>query len=114
MIIVEVVYERCCGIDVHKKMLAVCFKKGRKREHRQIGTTTKEIKELSEWLLESDCQAIAMESTGSFWKPIYNILELSGLEVMVVNPQHMKALPGRKTDVSDAAWIVACELHSRP
>jgi len=111
MIIVEVVYERCCGIDVHKKMLAVCFKNGRKHEHRQISTTTKEIKELSEWLLESDCQAVAMESTGSFWKPIYNILELSGLEVMVVNAQHMKALPGRKTDVSDAAWIADLLQH---
>lgn len=111
LIYVEAVYERCGGIDVHKKMLAICFRNGRKKEQWQTGTTTKEIRELSERLISYGCQMIAMESTGSYWKPIYNILELSGLEVMVVNAQHMKALPGRKTDTTDAAWIAELLQH---
>jgi transposase len=111
MINVEAVYERCCGIDVHKKMLAICFKDGKKKKQWQIGTTTKEIKEMAKYLIEQDCQMIAMESTGSYWKPIYNILELMELDVIVVNAQHMKALPGRKTDLSDAAWIADLLQH---
>ena len=98
-------YERCCGIDVHKKMIVACLICGGKQELRKFGTTTKELRELSAWLLESGCQMIAMESTASYWKPLYNIFELSGLDAMVVNAQHMKALPGRKTDIKDAEWI---------
>lgn len=101
----EVVYQRCCGIDVHKKMIVACFRDGRKKELREFGTLTNDLRELTNWLLEEKCEMIAMESTASYWKPLYNLFELSGLPAMVVNAQHMKSLPGRKTDMKDAEWI---------
>lgn len=101
----EVVYQRCCGIDVHKKMIVACFRDGRKKELREFGTLTSDLRELTNWLLEEKCEMIAMESTASYWKPLYNLFELSGLPAMVVNAQHMKSLPGRKTDMKDAEWI---------
>jgi transposase len=107
----EVVYRCCCGIDVHKKMIVACLNKGGKQETREFGTTTSEIRILATWLLESGCEMIAMESTGVYWKPLYNLFELMGLEAMVVNASHMKALPGRKTDVKDAEWIANLVRH---
>ena len=101
----EVVYQRCCGIDVHKKMIVACFRDGRKKELREFGTLTSDLRQLTNWLLEEKCEMIAMESTASYWKPLYNLFELSGLPAMVVNAQHMKSLPGRKTDMKDAEWI---------
>lgn len=105
------VYERCCGIDVHKKVIVACFKCGNQQDIRRLGTTTAELRALTAWLLDGQCQVVAMESTASYWKPLYNILELSGLETMVVNAQHMKAVPGRKTDVKDAEWIADLLQH---
>ena len=107
----EIAYECCCGIDVHKKVIVACLIKGRKRDLRQFGTTTGELREMSSWLLESGCQMIAMESTASYWKPLYNVFELAELNVIVVNAAHMKALPGRKTDIKDAEWIADLLLH---
>ncbi len=108
----EVIYERCCGIDVHKNMLMVCvFTSVRKKEIREFGTMTDDILELASWLKETDCQAVAMESTGVYWKPVYNILESEGIELIVVNAQHIKAVPGRKTDVKDAEWIADLVRH---
>lgn len=107
----QTVYERCCGIDVHKKIIVVCFRNGKRSEIRKYDTLTRSIKELGNWLVESECQMVAMESTGAYWKPIYNILELLNLEVMVVNAHHMKNVPGRKTDVKDAEWIADLLQH---
>lgn len=107
----QVVYERCCGVDVHKKTIAACFKDGKKQEFCQYGTTTKELKMMAEWLTSKRCQMVAMESTGSYWKPLYNVLEALGLEVMVVNASHMKTVPGRKTDMKDAEWIADLLRH---
>ena len=107
----DVVYRRCCGIDVHKKMIVACLMNGAKRELREFGTTTGELKELNAWLSDAGCEMIAMESTGVYWKPLYNLFELSGLPAMVVNAAHMKALPGRKTDVKDAEWIADLLRH---
>lgn len=104
-------YDNCCGIDVHKKLIVVCFRKGNKQELREFGATTKELLILAEWLKDGDCEMAAMESTASYWKPLYNILESSGLNVMVVNASHMKAVPGRKTDVKDAEWIADLLQH---
>lgn len=104
-------YDNCCGIDVHKKLIVVCFRKGNKQELREFGATTKELQILAEWLKDGDCEMAAMESTASYWKPLYNILESSGLNVMVVNASHMKAVPGRKTDVKDAEWIADLLQH---
>ena len=105
------VYDKCCGIDVHKKLIVACFKKGNKQEIRDFGATTRELLEMADWLKEGGCEMIAMESTGSYWKPLYNILETCELKAMVVNAHHMKAVPGRKTDVKDAEWIADLLQH---
>jgi len=107
----QTVYERCCGIDVHKKLIVACFRNGNKAEIRKFDTLTSSIKELGNWLLDNNCQMVAMESTGAYWKPIYNILELLSLDVIVVNAHHMKSVPGRKTDVKDAEWIADLLQH---
>lgn len=107
----QIIYERCCGIDVHKKVLAVCMRKGRKSEIREYGTYTRDLLGLAEWLKESNCQMIAMESTGPYWKPLFNVFEETELPAMIVNARHMKALPGRKTDISDAQWIADLLQH---
>lgn len=107
----EVVYQCCCGIDVHKKMIVACLLKGGKRTLRHFGTVTTELKELGGWLEKEQCEMIAMESTGVYWKPLYNLFEIMGLPAMVVNAAHMKALPGRKTDIKDAEWIADLLQH---
>jgi len=108
----EVVYERACGIDVHKNEIAVCLITGqRKTDTRKFGTLTKDLREMVEWLKSENVQMVAMESTGSYWKPLYNIFELEGVEAIIVNPQHMKAIPGRKTDINDAQWIAKLLRH---
>jgi len=101
----DVMYERCAGIDVHKKMIVVSLRIGGKTQTRPFGTLTHELREMSAWLMASGCEMVAMESTGSYWKPLYNIFEIEGLPAMVVNAHHLKAVPGRKTDVKDAEWI---------
>jgi transposase len=101
----ESIYERCAGIDVHKKMIMVCLRIGRKTQIKEFGTLTCELREMAAWLKENDVQMVAMESTGSYWKPLYNIFEREGIPAMVVNAGHMKSVPGRKTDVKDAEWI---------
>jgi len=105
------VYDKCCGIDVHKKLIVACFKQGNKQELREFGATTRELLEMADWLKEGDCEMVAMESTSSYWKPLYNILESCDLKAMVVNAHHMKAVPGRKTDVKDAEWIADLLQH---
>lgn len=107
----EKVYDKCCGIDVHKKIIVACFVYGRKQEIKEFGATTRELLELSDWLQKGGCEIAAMESTGSYWKPLYNILESVGLKAIVVNAQHMKAVPGRKIDVKDAEWIADLLRH---
>jgi transposase len=105
----DVLYPRCAGLDVHKESVAVCvLTPGEgaepQQEIRQYGTTTGQLRELAGWLKECGVTHAAMESTGVYWKPIYNILE-SSCELVVVNAQHIKQVPGRKTDKADCAWI---------
>lgn len=107
----EAVYERCCGVDVHKKMIVACLRSGQNRETKEFGTSTGDLKDMANWLKENNCQMVAMESTGSYWKPVYNVLEVLGIEVMVVNAHHIKNVPGRKTDVKDAEWIAQLLQH---
>ena len=107
----EKVYDKCCGIDVHKKLIVACFRQGNKQEIRDFGATTRELLALADWLKDGGCEMVAMESTASYWKPLYNILESSDLNAMVVNARHMKAVPGRKTDVKDAEWIADLLQH---
>lgn len=105
------VYDKCCGIDVHKKLVVACFRQGSRQELRSFGATTRELLEMADWLKEGGCEMTAMESTSSYWKPLYNILESCELKAMVVNARHMKAVPGRKTDVKDAEWIAELLQH---
>jgi transposase len=108
---VPVLYPSCCGIDVHKKMLVACVivVRGRdtSREVRTFGTTWSELCRLVQWLQEVDCAQVAMESTGVYWHPVFNALE-AHFPVMIVNAQHLKNVPGRKTDIKDAQWIAQC------
>lgn len=107
----ERVYDICCGIDVHKKLIVACLRKKNKSELREFGATTRELLKLADWLNESGCEMAAMESTGSYWKPLYNVLESSEIKAIVVNAQHMKAVSGRKTDAKDAEWIADLLQH---
>ena len=91
--------------------MVACFIHGKEQEVREFGATTRELLELADWLSKGGCQMVAMESTASYWKPLYNILESSGLKAMVVNARHMKAVPGRKTDVKDSEWIADLLQH---
>lgn len=106
----ESVYERCCGLDVHKKTVVACLRISGRSETRTFGTMTRDVLALSDWLTEHRVTHVALESTGVYWKPIYNILE-GDFTVLVVNAQHLKAVPGRKTDVKDAAWIAQLLQH---
>ena len=104
----QIVYERCAGCDVHKKSVVVHVVIPSYSETRTFGTTTRELLSLLDWLAGSQITHVAMESTGVYWKPLYNLLETTGMIVYVVNAAHLKAVPGRKTDVQDAEWI--CDL----
>jgi transposase len=110
----QVIYELCCGLDVHKRTITACVLKwlggAWQKEIRQFGTMTKDLLALSDWLVGEGCTHVAMESTGVYWKPVYNILE-GQFELLVVNAQHLKAVPGRKTDVRDAEWIAELLAH---
>ena len=94
----NVIYSRCCGLDVHKQTIVACLITPKGKEIRTFGTMTESLLELADWLAANNCTAVAMESTGVYWKPIYNILEATGMEILVVNAQHIKNVPGRKTD----------------
>jgi transposase len=106
----EILYPNCAGGDVHLKTVVVCAawrENGRRRqETRTFGTTTGDLLQLADWLVGHGITHIALESTGVYWKPVYYVLE-SQLEVWLVNAQHVKKVPGRKTDVSDAEWLAA-------
>jgi transposase len=111
----DVVYTHCCGLDVHKKTVAACLITSTAgaepvKEIRTFGTMTTDLLALADWLQEAGCTHVAMESTGVYWRPVYNLLE-GQFELLVVNAQHMKAVPGRKTDVKDAAWIAELLRH---
>ncbi len=107
----EVVHERCCGLDVHKKSVVACVLTPEGQQIRTFGTTTRELRALANWLAAEGVTHVAMESTGVFWRPVYNVLEDRGLTLLVINAQHIKAVPGRKTDVKDAAWIADLLRH---
>src|SRR5205809_7162603 len=104
----EVKVEKCAGIDVGKKFLAVCILIGLAKqkpvgEVRRFGTSVQELERLRTWLLESGCTGVVMESTGSYWKRVFNILEGS-LKVSLANPEQVKALRGEKSDPNDRRW----------
>ena len=108
----------CCGLDVHKEVLVACLLKGRLDEEpepeiREFPTLLNGLDEFKKWIIENNCRHVAMESTGVYWFPIYNVLESilydddeqKNVKIIVANPHHMKNVPGKKTDIKDAHWI---------
>jgi transposase len=105
----DVLYSICCGLDVHKASVTACLRSPgagapRHQEVRTFGTTTRALLQLVDWLTTAGCTHVAMESTGVYWRPVYNLLEGS-VELFLVNAQHVKTVPGRKTDVRDSEWL---------
>ena len=105
----RVLYERCCGLDIHKKFVVACLMVSQPdgslhKETRTLSAMTQDLLALADWLRAEACAQVVMESTGSYWRPVYNLLE-GHLEMLVVNAAHVKAVPGRKTDVRDAEWL---------
>jgi transposase len=111
----ETLHECCCGLDVHKKTVVACLLKSEQgkaplKEVRTFGTLTDELVALREWLQAVGCSHVVMESTGVYWKPVYNILE-GYFTLLVANAQHVKRVPGRKTDIGDAEWLANLLRH---
>lgn len=111
----QVVYTNCAGLDVHKKTVTACVitpnpKGGFNKEIRTFSTHTNSLLEMLDWLCSCSCTHVAMESTGEYWRPVFNILE-SSVEVMLVNARHVKNVPGRKTDVKDSQWLAELLQH---
>ena len=111
----EVLYLRCCGLDVHKETVVACLRvvSGGKVDTnvRTFETTTAGLIALSEWLAEKDCTHIAMEATGIYWKPVWHILADGEFQLVLANSAHVKNVPGRKTDVNDATWLAELLAH---
>jgi transposase len=111
----QVVYPRCCGLDIHKKLIVACVLVSTEAGTSQattktFGAMTDDLERLGGWLTEQGVTHVAMESTGVYWQPVYNILE-DRFTLLLVNAQHVKAVPGRKTDVQDAAWLAQLLRH---
>src|SRR5215216_6124239 len=107
--LMDVVYERCCGLDVHKRTVVACLltpgPQGQPQKAvRTFGTMTGDVLALAEWLAAAGCSHVAMEGTRVYWQPIWNLLE-DRFVLLLVNARHVKAVPGRKTDVKDAEWL---------
>jgi transposase len=110
---VEVLYPRCAGLDVHKDTVVACARCVNEPQHREVrtfGTTTKELFALADWLESRGCTHVAMEATGVYWKPVWHLLE-GRFELVLANAQHIRNVPGRKTDVNDAMWIADLLAH---
>lgn len=116
----QVIYERCCGLDVGKDEGVCCVRTpngsgGRASEIRTYSTFTSHLEELAGWLKEEAVTNVVMEATGQYWKPIWYVLEEQGFELMLVNARHVKILPGRKTDLSKTrrGWLSCWSTASR-
>ena len=111
----EVLYRRCCGLDVHKETVVACLRvvSGDEviREVRTFETTTASLMALSGWLAENGCTHVAMEAIGVYWKPVWHILDDGDFQLILANAAHVKNVPGRKTDVNDATWLADLLAH---
>src|SRR5262249_8030273 len=111
----QVLYPRCCALDVHKETVVACLRlvvDGKvTKEVRTFQTTTASLIALSNWLAENKCTHIAMEATGVYWKPVWHSLADSDFQLILANAAHVKNVPGRKTDVSDAEWLADLLAH---
>lgn len=111
----DVLYERCCGLDIHKRAVVACLLLAQPGQRpgktiRTFGTMTDDLEQLRTWLQTQQVTHVALESTGVYWQPIWNVLE-DAFTLLLVNPAHMKAVPGRKTDVKDAEWLANLLQH---
>ncbi len=106
----EVLYRCCCGLDVHAQTVVACLIKDVKKQTRTFSTMTDELLVLLDWLSPEGCTHVAIESTGVYWKPVFNLLE-GVVEVVLVNARHVKTVPGRKTDVRDCEWLADLLRH---
>ena len=111
----QVIYACCCGLDIHKKFVVACLLTtgsdgAVQKETRTFSTMTQDLLALGDWLFAAGCTHIAMESTSSYWRPVYNLLE-GHFDLLVANAHHIKTVPGRKTDVKDAEWIADLLRH---
>jgi transposase len=106
----DVIYPRCCGLDIHQRFVTACVLTPEQRETREFRTLTPDLLALGDWLAERGVTHLAMESTGVYWKPIWNLLE-DRFTLLLVNAQHVKAVPGRKTDLKDAEWLADLLRH---
>jgi transposase len=108
----EEILDKCCGIDVHQESLTACIMKGygksMYKEIRAFSTFTDGIQTFGSWLREHGVVHVAIESTGVYWKPVFNILAEENFDLMLVNAKHVKNVPGRKTDIKDSEWL--CKL----
>lgn len=107
----EITVPRCAGLDVHKRTVVACIRTPAGQQTRSFGTFTRDLQQLAAWLQEQGVEQVAMESTGVYWQPVFTVLEDAGLTPWVVNAQHIKAVPGRKTDVKDAEWLADLLRH---
>jgi transposase len=107
----DVIIERACGMDVHKDSITACIITPKGKEIQSFSTKTVFLLKLLDWVKEHGCTHVAMESTSVYWKPIVNLLESEDIVFLVVNAQHIKAVPGRKSDVNDAEWIAKLLRH---
>ena len=111
----ELLHQRCAGLDVHKQTVVACVRLAGENkvvtEVKTFATTTQGLLALSDWLSDHDCTQVAMEATGVYWKPVWHVLEDGECELVLANAAHVKNVPGRKTDVSDAAWLAELLAH---
>src|SRR5258708_21284850 len=112
---VDVLHERCCGLDVHQQTVVACLitpgPGGQPhKEIRTFGTMTADLLELADWLRAAACPTVAMEATGVYWKPLWNLLE-DEFTLLLVNARHIKAVPGPKTDGNDCEWLAGLPRH---
>src|SRR5208282_3915915 len=111
----EVLYRRCAGLDVHKESVVACVRIASAdevvTEVQTFNTTTASLVSLSEWLASNGCTHVAMEATGVYWKPVWHILSDSAFTLVLANAAHVKNVPGRKTDITDASWLAALLAH---
>ena len=106
----EILYRSCCGLDVHARTVVACLIKDGQKSVRTFSTMTDDLLALLDWLTVAGCTQVAIESTGVYWRPVFNILE-SQMAVILVNARHVKAVPGRKTDVKDCEWLADLLRH---
>jgi transposase len=111
----DIVHQRCCGPDVHKDQIAACVRWAKdngeiEQETRVFGTTTDQLRSLGDWMRGHGVQLVAMESTGVYWRPVWNMLAES-FQVKLANSQHIRNIPGKKTDKKDGAWIAKLLQH---